>query len=309
MHIALLCATQRGLRVLTKLRGLAPDARLSVFSFEADPWEPAFFGDIAAFCAREQLELVKTRQVGAAEHAHLWRETPPDLLLCVNWRYLVPAEVFNTVGIGAFVLHDSLLPGYRGFSPTVWAVANGERQTGVTLFQMGEGMDDGAIVDQLSVAIGSDDYIAEVTERVTAGCLELLERAWPALADGSFRLAPQDLTRVTYPAKRLPEDNRIDWSAPSDEIHRLVRAVSRPYPGAVTTLRGRKLTIWRAERVVSPRRFVGRVPGRVVAIQPGVGTTVLTGDGELVLQEVQLEGGQPVPAEELIGSVRDTLGA
>jgi methionyl-tRNA formyltransferase len=307
-RIAVLAATRRGLRVVQRLGELLPDCELLVVSFREEPHEPPFLDAIRELVQVRRGRFVEARQVGTTRLAELWMSTPIDLLLAVSWRYIVPPRVYRRARRGAFVFHDSLLPAYRGFSPTVWAVLNGDDHTGVSLIEMVDQVDAGDVVDQRRVPIGREETIGEVVERVTEAYLDLLERNLPSLLDGTAPRAPQDATRATYGCKRLPSDNQIDWSAPTERVYNLVRAVSDPYPGAFTELDGQPLRVWSARRLPDAPHYQGRVPGRVVGVYPGQGSLVLTGDGVLLLREVQLVGGERVCASEILTSVSQTLG-
>jgi methionyl-tRNA formyltransferase len=118
---------------------------------------------------------------------------------------------------------------------------------------------------------------------------------------------PQNHALATYTCKRTLEDNEIQWDRATAEIYNLIRALSRPYPGAYTLLSGEKLRIWSARQIPVPV-YAGRIPGRVVKILPGEGILVLTGDGGLLVQDVQLEMGDVINASELIRSISLTLG-
>jgi len=308
MRVALLCATRRGYLFLQKLHELLPEAELLVFSFREEPWEPKFFEDIRKLTLNAGGEFFEARQFRSARWDEFWESANVDLMFVVSWRYVIPASVYGKARLGAFVFHDSLLPEYRGFSPTVWAMINGEDHTGVTLFEVAEETDAGDIVDQERVPIGPDDTISAVIERVTQTYLVLLERNLAALVRGTQARHPQDHSRATYTCKRLPEDNQIVWSDSSDRIYNLIRATGSPYSGAYTCLSGKKLYVWSARRVENPRRYIGRIPGRVIEIRPGEGSVVLTGDGTLLLTQVQIESGNIVSAEDLLNSVGQTLG-
>jgi methionyl-tRNA formyltransferase len=308
MRVVVLCATRRGYRFIQKLTELYPQCELIVFSFPEEPWEPRFLDDIRRLTECKGGCFYETRQVGSARWRHFWESTKIDLMFAVSWRYLIPAKVYRQPRLGTFVFHDSLLPSYRGFSPTVWSIINGETQTGVTLFQIADNVDEGDIVAQQSIPIGPDDTIAIVMEQVTQGYLSLLEQNLDKLLSGCAARLPQEHSLATYTGKRLPEDNRIEWSAPTEHIYNLIRAVSKPYPGAYTDLCGRRLRVWGAKRLVNQRRYIGSIPGRAVEIHPGEGVVVLTGDGSLLLTEVQLEGGEIVCASKLIKSLSHTLG-
>jgi methionyl-tRNA formyltransferase len=239
----------------------------------------------------------------------VWANNPVDLMFAVSWRYIIPEKVYERARLGAYVFHDSLLPEYRGFSPTVWAIINGEDHTGVTLLEMAGDYDTGDIIAQSRVPIGPDDTIADTLERVTETYLTLLRTHLPALVSATASRTPQDESRATYTAKLLPEDFRIDWNWPTQRIYNLIRATTAPYAGAYTTLEGQKLTIWSARLLENPRRYVGRVPGRVVEFKADTGAVVLTGDGALLLTQVQPVGGESLPAAAILNKLSYTLGS
>jgi len=302
-----LCATQRGLRVLERVSTLLPGAVVGVCTFEEDASEPPFAADIEALAAAIGAPFLRVKRFGLAELDALTGSQGADLLLAAHWRYLLPPPLLPRFRSGAFVLHDSLLPSYRGFSPTVWAMVNGETRTGATLFEAVPAVDAGAIVGQEEVAIDPDETIADVMTKVTDAYLALVERFLPALVDGSAPRRPQDESRATYTCKRSPADNHIDWSAPTDRVWNLIRAVTAPYSGAYSHLDGARLTVWAAERVEPLLTYVGRVPGRVVEIRPGRGSVVLTGDGALLLSRLQAEGDVARNGDEILHLLSQTL--
>jgi methionyl-tRNA formyltransferase len=308
LRVAILCATERGIRFVERVAALAPDADLTVFSFREEAHEPPYFDALQTLTETRGGRFFEARKVGATRWETYWRETPPDLLFMVSWRYLAPPVVYQRARLGAFIFHDSLLPAYRGFAPTVWAILKGETHTGVTLFEAAEGVDSGPIVAQRRVPVSPDDTIADVLPRVTDTYLDLLAEQWPALVAGNAPRTQQDETQATYTCRRMPSDNRIDWSRPADEIHNLIRAVTAPYPGAFTTFNGEPLTIWRAHRLPNYPRYVGSVPGRVVDVRPGEGAVVLTGHGALLVEEVQRAGSSRQNAATLLTSLSHTLG-
>jgi len=308
MRVVLLCATRRGYLFLQKLAELLPRSDLIVFSFRETSWEPPFLDDIRELTLANGGQFFEARQVGTQHWRPFWESTAVDLIFTVNWRYMIPASVYCRSHLGTFVFHDSLLPKYRGFSPTVWALINGEDHTGVTLFEIAEEVDAGDIVDQESVPIGLDETIADVMERVTQTYLDLLERNLDNLVSGTALRYPQDHSCATYTCKRLPDDNQIDWTMPSENIYNLIRAVGAPYPGAYTYLSGHKVRVWSARRVANACQYVGRIPGRVVEVWPGEGSVVLTGDGVLLLTRLQMEHDIIVCAANVLNSLAQTLG-
>ncbi len=308
MRIAVLCATRRGFRFIQKLTELAPQSEITVFSFPEEPWEPLFLDDIRELTLAKGGQFFETRQVGSPRWRNFWETTTMDLMFTVSWRYMISADIYQQPRLGTFVFHDSMLPEYRGFSPTVWSIVNGEDHTGVTLFEIAEGVDEGDIVAQKRVPIGQDDPIAVVLERVTQAYLDLLEQNLDGLMAGTTPRYLQDHARATYTSKRIPEDNQVDWTKSTTEILNLIRAVSAPYPGAFTYLSGEKIRIWAAQRIPNAQQYVGRIPGGIVAVRPGKGSEVLTGDGSLLLTKAQIEGGETVCAADLLNSLSHRLG-
>ena len=308
MHIVLLCATNRGHRIARLLFEIGQGHDFTVFSFRETAWEPPFLDDFRAVTLEHGHRFIEARNVARASLSSFWREQPVDLMLKVNWRYVVPAVIFQRARLGSYVFHDSLLPLYRGFSPTVWAIINGEKETGVTLFRATEEYDAGDIVEQRSVPIGSNDSIASVTERVTQTYLDIAAEKFADLLSGQISARQQDHSAATYTCKWTPADARIDWNQSASDIFNLIRATSQPYPGAFTYLDCRKLTVWSARLPGDMRKYVSRVPGRVLSHQPGAGALVLTGDGPILLQSVQLEGEPIVEASLILNSLSQTLG-
>lgn len=308
MHIVILCATERGYRFAQHVFKIGEGNRFTVFSFPETAWEPKYFDALQDMVESHGHHFHKARNVAHPKWEGFWKGNAVDLLLMVSWRYLVPAKIYNRARRGAYVFHDSLLPKYRGFSPSVWAMINGEKEMGVTLFEVSDEVDAGDIVDQRAIAIGSCETIADIVGRVTCTYLQMIEDNLPDLLSGEIQLEPQDHTEASYTCKWTPADAQIDWRRSSKSIYDLVRATTRPYPGAFTYFEGRKLMVWSAALPHEPRQYVSSVPGRITRIEPGIGTTVLTGDGSILLQDVQLEHEPKVNAATILNSPSMTLG-
>lgn len=173
------------------------------------------------------------------------RVARPDLLLSFYYRRVLPDEMLDAPPLGAFNMHGSLLPKFRGRAPVNWAIVKGETRTGATLHRMRTRADAGEIVDQEAVPIGPDDTALEVQTRVTAAAVAVLARRLDELKAGAAPATPQDESKATRFGRRRPEDGRIDWSRPAREVHDLVRAVTHPFPGAFTDLFGGRTFVWR----------------------------------------------------------------
>ena len=304
--ICLAAATRRGYRCLETLASVVPDAHFVVFSFREEAHEPPYFEDIRRLTKRINGSFFEARNLADTSLDAFWSDTPVDLMLCVSWRYMIPERIYARAAKGTFVFHDSLLPRYRGFAPTVWALINGESRTGVTLFEIASDVDTGDIVDQIEVAIAPEETITSLIERVTNAYIEVMERTVPQLLKGAGPRLKQDEGDATYACKRILDDNRIDWSQDAGTIYNLVRAVTRPYPGAFAFYNEQKITIWAASRT-HHRRYVGCRPGRIVEVWPDRGAVVQTGNGLLLITEVQIGAEPPVCASKVLKSIAGTL--
>jgi methionyl-tRNA formyltransferase len=188
---------------------------------------------------------------------------------------------------GAYNMHGSLLPKYRGRVPINWAIIKGETETGATLHEMVEKPDAGRIVDQERVAILPDDSALEVFGKVVTAATATLDRALPGLVDGTVELREQDLSQGSYYGGRRPEDGIIDWRDSAQNIHNLVRAVSPPYPGAATTVCGQEVTVIRTQ--LAPAHFQHQNPGVLNVSSERV--IALCGDGRMLrIVEAEIDG-------------------
>jgi methionyl-tRNA formyltransferase len=293
-------------RGLAWLRRLAERRQFpaAVFALREDDHEAEKYGpQIVDFC-REYGVRCQPRKSLKAEQEDEIRALEPDLIVVMGWRTLVSDRVLTAARHGAVGLHESLLPAYRGFAPVNWAVINGEAQTGVSVFHMtATGIDDGDVVAQAVISIGEHDTAGDVYRATSKASLDLLDAHFDALLAGTATRMPQDEGRATYTCSRTPEDGAIDWAKPTRDIHNLVRGLAHPYPGAFSHLAGVRFRIWSGRPVENPRRFVGRIPGRIVSRGPD-GVEVLTGEGSYLVKTAGEDGRDAVPAQALFKSVR-----
>jgi methionyl-tRNA formyltransferase len=224
-----------------------------------------------------------------------WRERiaamRPDLILSAYYRNMISTTLLALAPLGAFNMHGSLLPRYRGRAPINWAVLNGETRIGMTLHRMVREPDAGNIVDQEGVDIGPRDTAEEAFRKALPCARRVLARQIDALLSGTAPETPQDASRATYFGGRKPEDGRIDWTQPSRRIFDLVRAVTDPYPGAFCDVGAARLMVWWAEPdSAASRKGRGR-PGEILSLSPLV---VATGDAALELTRTEWRGA-PAP--------------
>ena len=251
------------------------------------PTETIWFGSVAALARERGIDVATPDDPNTSGFIANVTALRPDFLFSFYYRSMLAPAMLATAGRGAFNMHGSLLPKYRGRVPVNWAIINGETETGATLHEMTAKPDAGRIVDQEPVPILPDDLAVDVFCKVTAAAERVLARSLPRLIDGSTALRPQDLSKGSYFGGRRPEDGRIDWSQPAKRIHDLVRAVAPPYPGAFTGLEGGRL------RVLRTRLLPGREPVRAQAVLHAQGGRCLAAcvDGaSLEILEAELDG-------------------
>jgi methionyl-tRNA formyltransferase len=173
------------------------------------------------------------------------RGSAPDFIFSFYYRHMLKPDVLAIAKHGAYNMHGSLLPKYRGRVPINWAIIHGETETGASLHEMVQKPDAGRLVDQMAVPIFVNDTARDVFDKVAVAAELVLHRTIEPLMAGIARHVPMDLSKGSYFGGRKPEDGRIAWSKPNHDVHNLVRAVTAPYPGAFTDLPIGKLTIWR----------------------------------------------------------------
>lgn len=221
-----------GVRGLRALRDAGIEVRL-VVTHTDNPNETIWFESVAALAAEYGIPCITPADPNTAEVLAQCRAAQPDFLFSLYYRQMLGQALLDVPTRGAYNLHGSLLPQFRGRAPVNWAVLHGARETGATLHVMDAQPDHGAIVDQAAVPILIDDTARQVFDKITVAAEIVLARAVPRLIDGTARFTPQDLSRGRYFGGRKPEDGRIPPMASARQIHDLVRAVAPPdYPGA-----------------------------------------------------------------------------
>lgn len=250
----------------------------AVFTHADDPRENNFYGSVAQLCARNGIP------VHAPEDANhpLWIERiaklNPDYIFSFYYRNLLSEALLATAGKGAFNLHGSLLPKYRGRAPANWVLVNGETETGVTLHRMVKRADAGAILAQQKISIDRTDTGLSLHAKLRDAAAALLRDALPQLAQGKLAETAQDESQATYFGRRTAADGKLDWKQPAETLFNLVRAVTQPYPGAFCAVGEHKLIVWQAEVVKGNE---GLAPGRVISVSP---LRIACGEDSLVIR-------------------------
>jgi len=292
MNVVFIGASQFGLRCLQLLFqmtevnvvGVVSAPELFSISYRPDGVKNVLHADSPSFCQTQKIPVALMEQkMDEPALVHQVKSWKPDLFLVAGWYHMI-TRTWRDIA-PAYGLHASLLPDYSGGAPLVWAMINGEKKTGITLFQMDDGVDSGAIAGQLEEEIREDDTIATLYSRIEERGLELIEEVIPQLVDGSLALIEQDEALRRVVPQRGPEDGLIDWRQSAVSIDRFVRAQTRPYPGAFSLFREVRLSIWSGERV--ELKNVGEGIGTVLAVDGAC--VIACGDGGYRLDDIEYQ--------------------
>ncbi|MEQ4707102.1 bifunctional UDP-4-amino-4-deoxy-L-arabinose formyltransferase/UDP-glucuronic acid oxidase ArnA [Providencia huaxiensis] len=257
----------------------------AVFTHTDDPNENHFYSSVARLSADMELPVFAPENVNHPLWIERIREMKPDVIFSFYYRDMLSEELLAIAPKGAFNLHGSLLPKYRGRAPINWALLKGESETGVTLHKMVAKADAGDIIAQEKVVITDTDTSLTLHAKVREAAEVLLDKTLPLIEAGSYKAVAQDESQATYFGRRTAEDGLINWNNSAKEVNCLIRAVTEPYPGAFTYLGARKMVIWRA-RVLDDNR--GKPAGTVLSSDP---LRIACGQGAIEVVSGQSETG------------------
>jgi len=208
------------------------------------------------FFRRNAAEIVKVRNINHPDAIQAIRTHEIDWLFIIGWSQIARSDVLNAPAKGVIGIHPTLLPTGRGRAAIPWAILKGLEQTGVTMFKLDEGVDTGPIIAQHAIPLTPQTDAGELYRAVDSAHIALMKDVFPKLQAGRIEPRPQEDTLATEWPGRKPEDGRFDMSGSVIEAERLVRAVTKPYPGAYIDRDGERLVVWRA-RIVADRQSAG----------------------------------------------------
>ncbi|MFO7569658.1 MAG: formyltransferase [Smithellaceae bacterium] len=271
-----------GLKALER-NGFEIDA---VFTHDDDPGENCWFGSVKDWAHEKEIRVITNERISEP----IWVDTialmKPQVIFSFYYRKMIPQSILDIPPNGAFNLHGSLLPAYRGRCPANWVLVFGEKQTGVTLHYMVEKPDAGDIVGQKAVAIDFTDTAKTLYDKLCNASELLLDETLPLIRSGRTPRRRQNLSSGSYYGGRRPEDGRISWSLSADAVYNLVRAVTDPYPGAYALFDDdEKIIIWWA---LPLKEKTDKTPGSVTL--SGQDVLVHTGKHAIKLLDVEING-------------------
>lgn len=230
-------------------------------------------------------------------------EYKPDLIVTAAYGQILPKAVLDLPKLGCINVHGSLLPKYRGGAPIQRSIINGESETGVTIMYMAEGLDTGDMISRVVLPITDEDTSGTMFEKLSAAGAKLLGETLPSIIDGTAVAVPQREEEATYAPNLTREDEKIDWSKSARALFNQVRGLS-PMAGAFTSLGNEVFKVWKCE--ASKNNGAGTVsaePGTILSADAN-GIVVQTGEGKLVLTEVQPAGKRVMSVSDWIKGAR-----
>jgi UDP-4-amino-4-deoxy-L-arabinose formyltransferase/UDP-glucuronic acid dehydrogenase (UDP-4-keto-hexauronic acid decarboxylating) len=258
----------------------------AVFTHEDDPDENCWFGSVKGWAEKKNIPVYTAEEINEPLWISKITGLKPDIIFSFYYRKMICREILDIPALGAFNLHGSLLPAYRGRCPVNWVLINGETRTGVTLHYMIDKPDAGDIVGQKQVEIEFKDTARTLYDKLCLAAKMLFDEILPMIKKGQIPHRKQNLAAGSYYGGRRPEDGHIDWNKSAQDIYNLIRGVTEPYPGAFAILEnGEKLIIWWAEPVKS--NLVGTAGE--VKISPA-DALVHSGKGAIKLIDIEVQG-------------------
>ena len=254
--------------------------------------------------AVHQPARIKTNEAVRA----VFESIQPGACIVAAYGKILPEWLLRIPRLGCINVHASLLPRYRGAAPINWAIANGERETGVTVMQMDVGMDTGAMLAKRATTIGDTETAPELAVRLAELGAALLSDTLPKLERGEITAEAQNNDEATYAPLLKREDGLLDWRWRAEEISNRVRGF-QPWPGVYTTLNGARLHIWRARPdETADEAQAASAPGTILRIDRAGIVISCAGGTALRIEECQLEGKRRVAAREFANGLRLKMG-
>lgn len=226
------------------------------------------------------------------------KELEPDVIVVVAFGQILPESILNIPKYGCINVHASLLPKYRGAAPIQWAVINGEKETGITTMYMAKGLDTGDMIDKIVIPVEPKETGETLHDKLSAAGGKLILETLAKLEAGTAVRIPQNDDESSYAGMLTKELGEIDWTKSAAAIERLIRGLNS-WPSAYTHMNGKTLKIWDADVEADPANGQTAVPGTVTDVKKDC-FYVQTGDGQLKVNEVQLQGKKRMPVQAFL---------
>ena len=236
---------------------------------------------------KHQIPVYQPKKVREAGFTETLGRLAPDVIVVAAFGQIITKEILDIPRFGCINVHASLLPAYRGAAPIQWAVINGEKESGVTIMQMDEGLDTGDMIDKVVVPLAQDETGGSLFDKLSQAGARLCVKVLKDLEEGNaVRVKQPEESTTPYASMISKKMGEIDRNRSAKSIEQLIRGLD-PWPSAYTKLQGKTLKLWKAE--AQKENVPEGVPGEVVKVERDT-FCIQTGDGILKIEEVQLEG-------------------
>lgn len=261
--------------------------------------------DLDMFAEQANIPLHRVDSINTDNVKSQIRKYAPELLFVIGWSRLVDSEVLNIPSVTAVGMHPAPLPRGRGRAPIAWSLIKGIDTTALSFFHLVEEADAGDLIGQKDIPIDRTDDAASLYQKVVAAGQELIREYYPQFEAGTVPREPQKNANATWWPKREPHHGLIDWTKSAAEVYNWIRGQTKPYPGAFSYLRDRKVTIWSANPPDDSTAFV--TPGEIAYTDTGA-VGVGTWEGTLDLTELQVGDDESISADNLISEYDFEIG-
>ena len=288
--VMLLVATEKGFSVLKHLTESHKSYIGLVASYHETGVKKDWYNDIKELCDESGIYFADWNDVRNKLDATII-ERHITGMLAISWKYLIPVDLNQYLQDDVIIIHDSMLPKYRGFAPVVTAVLCGENIIGASAIFATNEVDSGDIICQREMIIREGEYIDSIIHRMSDIYVEISVFVMEGMINGTLTRTPQNNDLATYSIWRNEIDYMIDWNKSSVEIERMTRALWHPYQGAFTTVGSDVVRIKKCEIVEKDMHFMIREPGKIWEIRDGK-PAVVCGKGMLRIIEAYYDTGE-----------------
>ncbi|MBT3666902.1 MAG: methionyl-tRNA formyltransferase [Opitutae bacterium] len=254
--------------------------------------------DLAPIAESNGIQCFHTEFINSSEAVHEIQSYQPDFIFCIGWSQILSRNVLEIPKKGCVGFHPSPLPQNRGRAVIPWTILQGRSETAGSLFWLDEGVDSGEIIMQHPIELDYGETASTLYDKQVLGLENMLNEVLPLLKDGRLPRAVQNHGTATYCSKRTRSDGFINWELPALDIWNLIRATSKPYPGAFSLYEGSEIIIWEADLIKSPIHT--GLPGQIQAMENGHAIVSCGGGTNLIVKKVQVLGkNEAIPSEVL----------
>jgi methionyl-tRNA formyltransferase len=236
---------------------------------------------------QNDIDFIKFKKINDPNIIERIKKIVPNFIFVIGLSQIITNDLLNCATDYCIGFHPTPLPKFRGRAAVPWLILLGEKDLKISLFRMDDGMDSGDLICQYPYKLTDEDYATNAVEKILQAMREGLKQSLPQIYHDSVQFIKQKNEEATYLLIRRPEDGKINWNLPAEKIHTLIRAVSHPYPGAFSYIKGEKITIWRAE-LYDNLQYIG-IPGQIAIIDSDQSLHLVIGNKMLHVTDYDLE--------------------